>query len=70
MGEVLEKYDRGKNQKRTQKGCMPFYHSLRNFVLEVVSIRWSKITGEEETGRTTSRGKKKKRQFEGKVHYE
>jgi hypothetical protein len=34
----------------------------------VVSIRRRKITGEEEVGRTTSRGKKKKRQFEGEVH--
>jgi hypothetical protein len=34
----------------------------------VVSIRKSKIIGEEKIGRTTSRGKKKKRQSEGEVH--
>jgi hypothetical protein len=27
MGKVLEKYDQGNNEKRTQKGCMPFCHS-------------------------------------------
>jgi hypothetical protein len=34
----------------------------------VVSIRRSRFTGEEERCRATSRGKKKKRQFEGEVH--
>jgi hypothetical protein len=38
---------------------MPFYHSPRSYVLELVSIR-SKITEEEETSKTTSRGEKKK----------
>jgi hypothetical protein len=33
----------------------------------VVSIKRSKIIGEEETNRASSRGKKKKRQYKGKV---
>jgi hypothetical protein len=49
------------NQKIIKKGCMPFYHSSRSFVLEVVSIKKSKIIREEKTGGTTSRGQKKKR---------
>jgi hypothetical protein len=47
---------------------MPFCHSPRSFVSKVVSIRRSKIIGEEKTSRTTSRGQKMKRQFEGEVH--
>jgi hypothetical protein len=39
---------------------MPFCHSLKSFVLEVVSIRRSKITREEKIGKITSRGQKKK----------
>jgi hypothetical protein len=46
---------------------MPFCHSPKSFVSKVVSIRRSKITGEEKIGKITSRGQKKKRQFEGKV---
>jgi hypothetical protein len=34
----------------------------------VVSIKWSKITREEEIGKETSRGQKKKKQFKGEVH--
>jgi hypothetical protein len=40
---------------------MPFYHSLRSFVLEIISIRRSRYTGEEETCIIASRGHKKKR---------
>jgi hypothetical protein len=40
---------------------MPFCHSPTSFVSEVVFIRRSKITREEEIGRTTSKGQKKKR---------
>jgi len=38
---------------------MPFCHSPRSFVLEVVSIKRSKIVGEEEIGKAALRGKKK-----------
>ncbi len=68
MGEMLEKYDWGNNKKRTQKGCIPFYHSPISSISKVVSIRRSKITREKEIGKITSRRKKKKRQFEGEVH--
>jgi hypothetical protein len=47
---------------------MTFCHSPRSFVSKVVSIRMSRIIGEEETGRTTLKGQKKKKQFEGEVH--
>jgi hypothetical protein len=40
---------------------MPFYHSPKSFVLEVVSIRRSRITREEEIGKVASRGQKKKK---------
>jgi hypothetical protein len=48
-----KKYDRGNNQKRTKKGCMTFCHNPRSFVSKVVSIRRSRIIGEEEIGKTT-----------------
>jgi len=47
---------------------MPFYHSFRSYVLEVVSIKRSKAIGKEEIGRAATRGQKKKRQFEREVH--
>jgi hypothetical protein len=34
----------------------------------MVSTRKTKVVGEEELSRTTTRRQKKKRQFEGKVH--
>ncbi len=43
---------------------MSFCHSPRNYVLEVDSIRWSKITREKEISKATSKGQKKKRQYE------
>jgi hypothetical protein len=46
---------------------MPFYHSPKSFVLEVVPIR-SKVIREEKTSKIALRRQKKKRQFEGKVH--
>jgi hypothetical protein len=61
MGQVSKKYDRRNNQKTTKKRCMPFCHSPRSFLLEVVSIRRSRITGKEETSRIASRGQKKKK---------
>jgi hypothetical protein len=47
---------------------MPFCHSTKIYVLEVVSIRRNIIIGEEETCKITSRGQKKKRQSKGEVH--
>jgi hypothetical protein len=47
---------------------MPLCHSPWDFVSKVVSIRWSRIIGEEEIGKTTSKKQKKKRQYEGEVH--
>jgi hypothetical protein len=60
MGQVSKKYDWMNNQKRTKKWCMPFCHSLKSFVLEMVSIKRSKIIREEKIGKITSRGQKKK----------
>jgi hypothetical protein len=39
---------------------MPFCHSFRSSILEMVSSRRSKIIGEEKTSKRTSRGQKKK----------
>ncbi len=47
---------------------MPFCHSLKSYVLEMVSIRRSKATRKEETNRVATIGQKKKSQFEGEVH--
>jgi hypothetical protein len=47
---------------------MTFCHSPRSFVSKVVFVRRSIIIGEEEMGITTSKGQKKKRQFEREVH--
>jgi hypothetical protein len=47
---------------------MPFCHSLKSYVLEVVSIRRSKATRKEETSIVATIGQKKKSQFEGEVH--
>jgi hypothetical protein len=68
MGKVLEKFDWGNIQKRTKKGCMPFYHSVRNSILEVVSTRRNRTIGEKETCRATTKGQEKKGEFEGKVY--
>jgi hypothetical protein len=40
---------------------MPFCHSPRSSILEVVSIRKSRITREEETCKKKLRGQKKKK---------
>jgi hypothetical protein len=66
MGKVLKKMIKG--QKKTQKGCMAFCHNPWSYVSKVVSIRWGKITWEEETSKVASTWQKKKRQFEGEVH--
>ncbi len=42
-------------KKRTEKGCMPFYHSVRNSILKVVSTRRNRITGEKETCKATTK---------------
>jgi hypothetical protein len=47
---------------------MSFYHSPKSYVLEVVSIRRSKIIVKEEIGKASSKGQKKKKQYEGEVH--
>jgi hypothetical protein len=47
---------------------MPFCHSPRSFVSKVVSIRRNKTIGKEETSKTSIKGQKKKREFEGEVH--
>jgi hypothetical protein len=47
---------------------MPFCHSPKSFVLEMVPIRRSRVGGEEETSKIASRKQKKKRQFKGEVH--
>jgi hypothetical protein len=59
---------KGTTKKRSKKKKMPFYHNPRSFISEVVSIRRSRITREEETSKMISRGQKKKRQYEGEVH--
>jgi len=46
--------------KRKPKKDMPFCHSLSNFVLKVVSIRWSIIIRHEKTSKAASRGQKKR----------
>jgi len=40
---------------------MSFCHGPQSYVLEVDSIRWSKITRGKEISRATSKGQKKKR---------
>ncbi len=47
---------------------MPFCHNARSYVSKVVSIKRNRNIGEEETSRTTSRGQKKKRKFEGEFY--
>jgi hypothetical protein len=44
----------GTTKREQKKGCMPFCHSLRSSLSEVVSIRRNKIIGEEETSRIAS----------------
>jgi hypothetical protein len=61
MGQVSKTYDQGNSQKRTKKGCMPFCHSPRSSILEVVSIRRNRIIGEEKIGKVASRGQNKKK---------
>jgi hypothetical protein len=58
---------KGTTKKRSKNTYMPFCHNPRSFISKVVSIR-SRIRREEETSKTASRGQKKKRQYEGKVH--
>jgi hypothetical protein len=43
-------------KREQKKGCMPFCHSHRSFISEVVSIRRRKIIRQEETCKAASRG--------------
>jgi hypothetical protein len=56
-------------KREPKKRCMPFYHSPRSYVSEVVSIR-SIITREEETCKITLGERKKKIHSKGKIHQE
>ncbi len=66
LGKVSKKHDWGNNQKRTKKGCMPFYHNFRSYVSKVVSTRRTRAI-REKAGRVAIGGQEKKGDFEGKV---